>query len=262
MALHLHDQQHRSVRSRTTAPRASRSRGRIAATLVMSLALVMAWSSGAGAAPGDPSGVVADWRFEERRGASVLTDSSGFGRNGRIGAAVITEVRLPVGIVHRFSGPDGRAGVTGHVHTVPDHPSLDPASGPFGVTVTFRTTTATQNMVQKGQATVSGGFWKIEMSDGRGRCLFRGSTGDAFVQTTRRLDDGAWHELRCVRSDGRVRLEVDGREEASTVDDAGVIGNTWELAIGGKSRCDEVRVSCDLFRGDMNGVRIDHGLVK
>jgi hypothetical protein len=70
----------------------------------MSLALVMAWSSGAGAAPGDPSGVVADWRFEERRGASVLTDSSGFGRNGRIGAAVITEVRLPVGIVHRFSG--------------------------------------------------------------------------------------------------------------------------------------------------------------
>ena len=93
--------------------RRDRGRGRVAATLVMSVALVMAWSSGAGAAPGDPSGVVADWRFEERRGASVLTDSSGFGRDGRIGAAVITEVRLPVGIVHRFSGPDGRAGVTG-----------------------------------------------------------------------------------------------------------------------------------------------------
>mgnify|MGYP000594257357 CR=1 FL=1 len=59
----------------------------------MAAALVMAWSSGAGAVPGDPSGVVADWRFEERRGASVLTDSSGFGRNGRIGAAVITGVR-------------------------------------------------------------------------------------------------------------------------------------------------------------------------
>jgi hypothetical protein len=241
-------------------PRAGGPRLALGALVV--LALGVAWSTVAPPAGAQDGGVVADWRLDERRGSTVLVDSSGNGLNGRIGAAVITEVRLPVGIVHRYPATYPPNGRTGHVHTVPDSSRLDPGSGSFGVTVWFRTGRPTQNMVQKGQSGVAGGYWKVEMESGRARCLFRGGSGDAGVASPGRVDDGAWHELRCVRRDGRVRMELDGREVASTVDDAGVVANTWELAIGGKSRCDQVRVDCDLFSGDMNGVRIDHGVVK
>ena len=237
------------------------SRARLVVGALMAVALASAWSIAAPPAGAQDGGVVADWRLDERRGSTVLVDSSGNGLNGRIGAAVITEVRLPVGIVHRFPAVHAPNGRTGHVHTVADNSLLDPGSGSFGVTVWFRTGRPTQNLVQKGQSGVAGGYWKMEMESGRARCLFRGS-GDAGVASPRRVDDGAWHELRCVRRDGRVRMELDGREVVSTVDDAGVIANTWEVAMGGKSRCDQVRVQCDLFSGDMNGVRIDHGMVK
>jgi hypothetical protein len=233
----------------------------IGRSTVAVVVLLFGWLAGPGAAGAEAAGVVADWRMDERRGSTTLVDSSGNAHHGRIGAGVITEYRLPEGVVHRFPYVRPPAGATGHVHTVADHPTLDPGAGSFAVTVRFRTTRSYENIVQKGQSGTSGGLWKVEIHNGELRCLYRGSGGSGGVGV-RGANDGGWHTAACVRRDGRVRLELDGREVASTVDDAGTVANSWELAIGGKSRCNQTTVSCDLFSGDIDWVRVDDGIVK
>jgi len=206
----------------------------------------------------DHSDTIAMWGMDERRGSSVLVDSSGHGHDGRIGDRVLTEVRLPVGTVHRFAGLPSPAGI----HVVPSAARLSPATGGYGVSVRFRTSGVTSNLVQKGQSGTSGGMWKLEIDDGRLKCLFRGSAGNAAVASSERVDDGAWHVVRCQRHGGRVELVIDGAVVARRSDSAGRIANNWEVAIGGKSRCNQVSVGCDPFAGDVDWVRIDRGIPK
>jgi len=135
--------------------------------------------------------------------------------------------------------------------------SLDPGEGPFAVTVRFRTTSSPANVVQKGQRFTAGGYWKVEIEDGRVRCVFLDEHGRGVVLSApSRVDDGRWHMVTCRRTPGSVAVEIDAERVARAAGETGRIGNDWPMTIGGKPRCDQVRVGCDYFSGDVDFVRI------
>lgn len=199
---------------------------------------------------------VAHWKMNESYGATTLVDSSGKGRHGKIGSGV----RLGSGYYHRFvtrTASDGY--VDGQIDTVPHHVSLNPDSGDFTFTVRYRTTRSFGNILQKGQGSSTGGYWKLDAPNGKPRCLFRGGNGSSRSgYTSRDLSDGAWHTVRCVRTSGYVEMFVDGVRTSRAEGKSGWIANSAVLSIGGKARCGG-KVSCDYFAGDIDYVEIKKG---
>jgi hypothetical protein len=228
--------------------------------LVLTAALTAALTTvvTAASAGAHHSDVVAVWDLDEPPGSTVLHDSGGHGHHGRISPGVLVGVPAPVGIVHRFSG----SSAPGDGHVVPSHPALEPGRGDYGVSLHLRTTRSSFNVVQKGQSGASGGMVKLEVEDGRFRCLFRGSGVSTGLASPFRIDDGEWHTVRCQRHRGEVVLAVDHVVVGRRPDRSGTIVNGWEVAIGAKSRCNQVTVGCDPFSGDLNWVRIDQGIPK
>ena len=210
----------------------------------------------AGAAP--PTSV-ASWAMNEGRGARVMVDGSGHGLNGSIGREVRTGTVVNGSTGYRFERlePDTPPPHPAHLVTVADHPSLDPGNRDYLVTLRLRTTYHFGNIIQKGQATVAGGNFKLQIPSGKVQCLFRGSRGTLMVTARRAINDGAWHTVQCERSSTGVVLTIDGRVESSAKGWTGTIANSWPLSIGGKTSCDQVDVGCDYYAGDIDRVAID-----
>jgi hypothetical protein len=210
-------------------------------------------SSAAGPVP------VARWTMDEGRGARTMVDSSGHGLHGSIGSEVRTGTRVNGSTGYRFDRlqPDTPPPHPGHLVTVADNPALDPGGRHYAVTVRLRTTHHFGNIVQKGQATVAGGNFKLQIPSGRIECLFRGSRTTIMVSARRRINDGAWHTVQCERSADGVTLRIDGVVESRTRGWTGTIANSWPVSIGGKTRCDQVDVGCDYYAGDIDRVSID-----
>jgi hypothetical protein len=169
-------------------------------------------------------------------------------------------VRDGTSTVHRFSyiSTTAPAAPSARLHVVPDRASLDPGTQGFAVEVRFRTHAGNRNIMQKGQSGTTGGFWKIEISGGVATCVFRGSKGSVGMKSTSSVEDSKWHVVRCVRlAAGGAELYLDGVRQARTSTVSGLIDNKIELAIGGKSRCNNTTVSCDYFHGDIDYARID-----
>ena len=218
--------------------------GTLAASLVL----------GGGGAPARADGAypVADWEMNEVRGARVMSDSSGNGLDGTIGREV------EVGGAYRFGRlePDTPPAHPQHLVTVPDYAALDPGTRPFEISLRLRTVYHFGNIVQKGQATVAGGSYKLQIPSGRVQCWFRGSAGQVLVTAPRPINDGRWHTITCTRYDDGVALVIDGVKVAGRYGETGRIANSWPLSIGGKTTCDQISVGCDYFAGDLDYVRI------
>jgi PKD repeat protein len=54
-------------------------------------------------------------------------------------------------------------------------------------------------------------------------------------------------------------MYVDGVRRSRSTGPTGTIANTWDLTIGGKGTCDQVKTTCDYFVGDIDYVRIEKG---
>lgn len=216
----------------------------------------------AGAAPPASAGsrrLIALWQMNESPGARTMADGSGHGFRGSIGGEVGTGVRVGGATGYRFSRlePDTPPAHPRHLVTVPDYAGLDPGTRDYAVTVRLRTTDHFGNIVQKGQATVAGGNFKMQIPNGIVQCLFRGSAGMVIVSTPRALNDGRWHTVRCERTTPGVTLVVDGSAVAHRSGRTGAIANSWPLSIGGKTTCDQVDVGCDYYAGDLDYVEVD-----
>ena len=208
---------------------------------------------------------IADWQMNEPTGARTMLDSSGNGINGSIGTAVQTGVTYAGATGYRWSStnPNGYPAKPERLVTVPND-RLNPGSRDYAVTVRFRTTHSYGNMIQKGQATTPGGYFKWEIPRGMLMCLYRSRDsrgnllGQKAVTTPFPLNDGAWHTVRCEKTFDRVTMTIDGttvvRSSRSTI---GPIANTMPLSIGGKVACDQIEVTCDYFAGDIDWVRIE-----
>jgi len=208
--------------------------------------------------------VVADWQMQEAAGSRTMTDSSGNGIVGTIGAEVVTGVPTdaPEGLAYRFERlrPNTPPARPEHNVLVPHDDRLGPAGRAlFVVEIRLRTTNSFGNVVQKGQAGASGGYWKIQLPQAEPSCLFRGPTGVTNAVRARgvRVDDGAWHTVRCEATPSEVRLYVDGAYIGRNRGLTGPVANQEQLAVGGKDNCDQVTITCDYFGGDVDYVRLE-----
>jgi hypothetical protein len=213
--------------------------------------------------------VVVDYEMEEGTDATVLVDSGPNSLDGYIGNLVQRHVFVATddyGLT--FQGPKWIANDE-RLATVPDNPLLDPGTGPYRVTVRFRTTDGKDpNIVQKGQSGQTGGFWKVVLHNGWPRCHFRDGNNNTkaigFVNGFPdyvKAGDGKWHTFICERTTDGVRATIDpGDPEGATNFIRGTIGridNVRPLSIGGKVDCDIQTVGCDYFTGTMAYVRIE-----
>ncbi|MET0415263.1 MAG: laminin G domain-containing protein [Actinoplanes sp.] len=197
---------------------------------------------------------IAVWEMDEAPGARTLYDSSGHGLHGRIGKEVgrgngtFTFERLD---------PDTPPARPGHLVTVPDNAELDPGSRDYAITMRLRTRNHFGNVIQKGQATVAGGSYKIQMPSGYVQCWFRGSAGQVLVAAPKPVNDGRWHVIRCERTREGVALSIDGRTVARRGGWTGSIANAWPISIGGKTDCNQIDVGCDYFAGEIDYVTVE-----
>jgi hypothetical protein len=199
--------------------------------------------------------------MNEPSGSRVMADGSGNGRTGSIGREVRTGVRVDGAKGYRFDRlePDTPPTHPQHLVTVPDSSALDPGDRDYAITVRLRTTGKFGNIIQKGQSNATGGNVKLQIPNGVLQCLYRGSVTTLLVSSQRRLNDGRWHTVRCERTGSGVTLTVDGRVEARRSGRTGRIANSWPVAIGGKTACDQVKVGCDYYAGDLDWVRVEAG---
>ena len=233
----------------------------VAGTLVM-LASVVTCANPAGAAAGAAaSGPLAYWQMNEPAGARTMLDSSGNNINGSIGDQVGTG-RSSGGLTYYtfpYARPNTPPAQPGHLVTVDDS-RLNPGTADYAITIRYRTTHAFGNILQKGQNKTTGGYFKIELPKGQVTCLFKdGNAGQRAVKSTIAINDGQWHTIRCERTQQHVRVTIDDSYHRATTGPTGSIANDWPLTIGGKPRCDQIKVTCDYFSGDIDWVRIEKG---
>jgi hypothetical protein len=207
---------------------------------------------------------IALWRMNEGWGASTMGDAGPNGINGSVGSAVQTGVDHDGAKGYRWpwTNPGAPPAKPERLVRVSDS-RVNPGSRDYSVTVRFRTSSSSGNMLQKGQALTPGGYFKIEVPGGRVYCLFTSRDGQGnlrgqqAVRAPRALNDGAWHTVRCEKRVDHVIMTIDGSTVVrSAVGRIGPISNSVPLTIGGKSQCDQVSEDCDYFSGHIDWVRI------
>jgi hypothetical protein len=227
------------------------------AAVCMALAGAFAMAAPAHAAIDQP---VAVWQMNEPAGSRIMVDSSGNGIYGTIGAHVLVGTALSGGGTgYRFPylQPNTPPADPEHVVRVPNNAKLNPGTGNFAVEFRMRTTRSFGNLMQKGQAGSAGGYWKFQQPSGKISCLFRGSAGSSTASSGLvRVNDGAWHTVRCERTSASVTMRVDGVVTGRNFNPTGSIANTRPLSIAGKLNCDQITITCDYFVGDIDYVKI------
>ena len=209
--------------------------------------------------------LAADWEMNEAPGASVMVDSTSNHHNGVIGSAAAAEGLTLGGGTYKWSlrCPTCAPTAPARVVQVADRSDLEVpnATVPYTLEVRFKTTKGYGNMVQKGQGGAAGGQIKIENPNGFTQCVFDGAGSGPYVAVASpvRLNDGVWHKFGCVHTATAVETWVDGTRVAMKKVATGWIDNSWPFVVGGKSKCDQVKVTCDYFSGSMDWVRVSHG---
>lgn len=196
--------------------------------------------------------------LNDSSGASTAVDSSGHHHNGRIGS----RVRLGGGRATFPVEPKNTNLRSAPLIRVPDAAdgSVDPGRGNFTVVVRYRSTHGDGNLVQKGQAASAGGQVKLEQVGGRLSCQYRTASGAASAGSgSVRMNNGAWHTVRCVRTASSVAMYVDGKQTARNTGRTGNVNNSMPWTIGGKPNCNGSTVDCDYFAGDVDYLRLTKG---
>lgn len=206
--------------------------------------------------------VEASWEMSEPSGATTMVDSGPNGLHATVNPSGVTTGFVfdgATGYQWYWRNPTAPPASPERVIQIPDNPALDPRGDTFTIEIRYRTRNKFGNITQKGQATTPGGQFKIQNPGGMPECLFKGSLGQGGVRTPTPINDNRWHVLRCVKTATYVDMYVDGVRVGRKNGAVGYIDNNWEWVIGGKSRCDQIRVTCDYFSGEIDYVRVYRG---
>ncbi len=206
---------------------------------------------------------VGDWEMNEAPGAHTAVDSGPNHLDGVIGTGIQTGATTSGATGYRwlFRSPTAPPADPERLVQVANNPLLSPGTSDFSVTVRYRTNQHFGNMVQKGQAGSTGGYWKLENPNGQLNCVVRGVVNGTLVrkdvQSPTVLSDNNWHIVTCARAGSKVTLTVDGVVVATASGNTGSITNNVPLTIGGKLDCDQIVTTCDYYTGDIDYVKID-----
>jgi hypothetical protein len=241
-----------------------RGRARKGAYVVLG-SVLLAVGASVPPASGAATTTIAAWQMNESTGATAMLDASGNGIDGQIGSAVRTGVHVNGSTAYRWPWAKPAAPPPKPERLVKAFDGrLNPGTRDFAVTIRFKTSQNFGNMIQKGQAGNAGGYFKWEIPNGELKCLFRGRVDGRFrgriVRSGEtRLNDGKWHTVRCERLSDRIVMTIDGSTVYTKRGWTGNISNNVPLTIGGKSHCNQVKVTCDYFTGYMDWVSIQAG---
>jgi hypothetical protein len=198
---------------------------------------------------------LAVWEMNEPAGATIMHDSSGHRRSGKIGQFVTTGVVDGNFKGYQFTAAGGKGDLENLV--VADRPALNPKGHVFSVFLRLKTNATDQNIVQKGQANTAGGSWKIEVDPtGRVVCTFRGAAGRGAIASRGNVANGNWHRVVCTRTPDAVVITVDGGFSRKDPGKTGNIENNAAVAIGGKKSCTAPNVSCQYYTGMLDRIAI------
>lgn len=224
-------------------------------TALLTVALVgVAFAAPASAA------TLADWQMNEAPGAHTMVDSSGH-VNGSIGSAVQTGLSVQGAVAYHwaFASPTMPPAKPERLVQA-NSSSLNPGSGNYTVTMRYRTRQHFGNMVQKGQAGSTGGYFKIENPGGHINCVFRGKVNGALkrkaVESPAVLSNNSWHLVVCGRIGFKLTLKIDGSVVDTASGKTGSISNSRPITIAGKLNCDQITTTCDYFTGDIDYIKI------
>ena len=201
--------------------------------------------------------------MNEPFGATVMSDSSGNGVDGVINpAGVQTGYEVDGATAYHWvrRPPNLAPASPERIIQVADNAHLDPGADTFTVEIRFRTKENFGNIIQKGQSATKGGQWKIQNPQGKPSCLFKDSLGRQVATRVKTpINDETWHTLTCVRTPTSVTAYVDGVYSNRKNGTTGTIDNTIPMTIGGKINCDQIKITCDYFSGQIDYVRITRG---
>lgn len=202
--------------------------------------------------------VQARYEMNEAAGATVMLDTGPNPVNGTIGSVVQTGVVVLGATGYRWSKVNPTAPPANPQRIIQvNNQALNPGTRDYAITIRYRSTFKFGNILQKGQAHVTGGYWKVEQPGGFVNCFFTGHGGKASFKSTVATNDGQWHVVRCERTVAGVTLTIDGTVIGQTLHATGSISNTSPLTIGGKLNCDNITITCDYFSGDIDYVIIE-----
>jgi hypothetical protein len=179
--------------------------------------------------------IVADWKMDEVAGSTQMLDSSGNGITGAISTGVNVGQPGQTGLGYGFVG-------NGALVSVLNNTLLNPGTGPFSVSLSFKSSTfptstvGDYDLVRKGLSTTAGGDWKVEVEhNGRAFCFLQGASRSIGLTGKTNVVDGAWHRLECRTTTSGTALVVDGVVQAKSSRLPGNVTNTAPLTIGAKS---------------------------
>lgn len=236
-------------------------RGLIITAVLTTMAMPVAAAGTAGSLTGAAAAPVAIWEMNEPRGATTLLDSSGNGRDGQVGTLVKTGISNDTGSGYRWpwARPNTPPAQPERLVAIGDDTGLDPGDDVYSISFRFKTHVSFGNYLQKGQATTAGGQIKVQAPKGVVNCMFKGSAGRSSIGSKTPLNDNLWHVVTCRRDAAGVTMYVDGEFRSRNRKPSGHIDNSYPFTIGGKPNCDQVKVTCDYFVGEMDWVRVDRG---
>ena len=193
-----------------------------------------------------------------------MADTSGHHINGKINRRAASQGLTRNRSYYHWSArcPACRPVQVARVVRVPDDSRLEipDASITFTLEFRFRTTHGYGNYMQKGQSRSRGGQIKVQAPGGNVQCLFKGANGTRVgTGSGMALDDGHWHTVKCVHTATQVKELVDGVRVAVKNGATGPIDNSKPFTVGGKLNCDQIKVTCDYFSGDIDWIKISHG---
>jgi hypothetical protein len=179
--------------------------------------------------------IVADWKMDEAAGSTQMLDSSGNGITGVISGGVNVGQPGQTGLGYGFVG-------NGALASVLNNTLLNPGTGPFSVSLSFKSSTfptsavGDYDLIRKGLSTTAGGDWKVEVErTGRVFCFLQGASRSIGLTGKTNVVDGAWHRLECRTTTSGTALVVDGVVQAKSSRLPGNVTNTAPLTIGAKS---------------------------
>lgn len=212
-------------------------------------------------AQADATKTVARWDMDEPNLTTELADSSGNAITGVIGTTVQAGTLFDGATGHKFpwKQPNSLPADPQRLDVIPHQDALNPGTQDFAVTVRLRTKNRFGNIIQKGQGTQVGGYFKMENPAAVLKCLFLGTNDKASLTDYRTRNDEQWHTVKCARSGNQFTMTIDDELVMTKTRAIGSISNPRPISIGGKYTCDVVKITCDYFVGEIDYVQWDIG---